>query len=447
MALADYKITDDQISAKGVVAAPDQLTGTAAENKAVFDRLIREAVKGDLNGLIDALIAAGVGNEVLLPSGNPRMKYLRKNANNILETSTDGTHWSEVSAAGSAYLTDETATSLTGILQGDGTSLSGKPIEIVSGTDLDSLMVFGIYRCQTSAVAGTLENCPIDDEGFGMIVVPLNSNSRPVQMIFGSSKVYTRRKNSNGTFTRWHADELDGSTETTLYGILWGDGETLRADPITIPSGRDLDVYTDPGLYRCTTETIAASLGHCPVTDAPFDMMTLRVGSGDKVLQVIMAEKAICTRISDGDGDFTGNWYTDTGRIKITAATATSLNGVLAGNGSTVTTKAVDSAPDSSSITNLITSAGVANALAKEILFYPSQTVNVASNAQILRIPASGTDSAITADTVLLSCTFEDPRNICGPWTWKSYAGYFTITGSCGPNGTTADVVLGRKGN
>ena len=69
MALTDYKITDGQISSKGVVSAPDKLTGTAQENKAIFDKLIREAVKDDLNGLIDALVAAGVGSEVLLPSG------------------------------------------------------------------------------------------------------------------------------------------------------------------------------------------------------------------------------------------------------------------------------------------------------------------------------------------------------------------------------------------
>ena len=55
MSLADYKITDSDISTNGVVAAPDKLTGTAAENKRIFDRLIRESVKELYNGLIDAL--------------------------------------------------------------------------------------------------------------------------------------------------------------------------------------------------------------------------------------------------------------------------------------------------------------------------------------------------------------------------------------------------------
>ena len=55
MSLSDYKITDAAIAQNGVVAAPDNLLGTAAENKRVFDRLIRDSVKGLFNGLIDKL--------------------------------------------------------------------------------------------------------------------------------------------------------------------------------------------------------------------------------------------------------------------------------------------------------------------------------------------------------------------------------------------------------
>lgn len=55
MAITDKKITDGQLSGYGVVSAPDKLTGTAAENKAVFDRLIRMAVAPALNALIEEL--------------------------------------------------------------------------------------------------------------------------------------------------------------------------------------------------------------------------------------------------------------------------------------------------------------------------------------------------------------------------------------------------------
>ena len=61
MALIDNKITDTDISTHGVVSAPDKLTGTAAQNKAVFDNLIKQAVKMHLNALIDDLVATSDG--------------------------------------------------------------------------------------------------------------------------------------------------------------------------------------------------------------------------------------------------------------------------------------------------------------------------------------------------------------------------------------------------
>lgn len=72
MALSDYKIQPGQITSKGVIAAPDKLTGTAAENKAVFDRLIREVVAQAVNGLVDGLTArTGAGEIGAAVSGLP----------------------------------------------------------------------------------------------------------------------------------------------------------------------------------------------------------------------------------------------------------------------------------------------------------------------------------------------------------------------------------------
>lgn len=55
MALKDRKITEAAISANGVVSAPDRLRGTAAENKKVFDQLIRMVVAECVNGIVDEL--------------------------------------------------------------------------------------------------------------------------------------------------------------------------------------------------------------------------------------------------------------------------------------------------------------------------------------------------------------------------------------------------------
>ena len=53
MSIRDYKITDAQFSEKGVIAAPDTLTGTAAENKGVFDRFAREVFAPQFNAIVE----------------------------------------------------------------------------------------------------------------------------------------------------------------------------------------------------------------------------------------------------------------------------------------------------------------------------------------------------------------------------------------------------------
>ena len=136
------------------------------------------------------------------------------------------------------------------------------------------------------------------------------------------------------------------------------------------------------------------------------------------------------------------------GPNSVSGTTATTLTGVLSGNGSVVGTTTVDSSPDATHTNNLISSAGVANAIANEIHFFSAQAVSAADNAQILRIPASGTDSRITTDTIVLSCGFSDTAYITYPRpTWQSYDGYVVFTGRCLSSSVTADVILGRKGN
>lgn len=46
-------ITPEQVAQYGVVAAPDRLTGKAQDNKAIFDRLVRELVATVVNNIID----------------------------------------------------------------------------------------------------------------------------------------------------------------------------------------------------------------------------------------------------------------------------------------------------------------------------------------------------------------------------------------------------------
>lgn len=98
MAITDFRITDADVSGKGVVAAPDQLNGTATENKRIFDRLIREVVKEEHNGLIDALEALGV--QQLVQYGTENIRHIRLNADEHIEVSADGKMWTEVTSSG-----------------------------------------------------------------------------------------------------------------------------------------------------------------------------------------------------------------------------------------------------------------------------------------------------------------------------------------------------------
>lgn len=98
MGLSDFKITDADITSKGVQASPDQLSGTAEENKKVFDRLTSGPVKDGHNKLIDALVALGV--EQLIQYGSEDIKYIRLNADEHIEVSSDGVTWTEVASSG-----------------------------------------------------------------------------------------------------------------------------------------------------------------------------------------------------------------------------------------------------------------------------------------------------------------------------------------------------------
>ena len=58
MSIQEQKITEAAIAANGVQSRPDKLTGTAAQNKKVFDALVTAVVKERFNALLDELTGA-----------------------------------------------------------------------------------------------------------------------------------------------------------------------------------------------------------------------------------------------------------------------------------------------------------------------------------------------------------------------------------------------------
>ena len=73
----------------------------------------------------------------------------------------------------------------------------------------------------------------------------------------------------------------------------------------------------------------------------------------------------------------------------------------------------------------------------KETVYYHEQVVNVANNAEIMRI----TNASITPNTIVLDCIFSDKGSISPDVTWTSYDGYITFNGTC-RGAQTANVTL-----
>ena len=64
MSIQNQKITDSAVAANGVQSQPDKLTGTAAQNKKVFDNLVTAVVKARFNALIDELTGTGAAGQL-----------------------------------------------------------------------------------------------------------------------------------------------------------------------------------------------------------------------------------------------------------------------------------------------------------------------------------------------------------------------------------------------
>lgn len=116
MALKDYKISDSTISQQGVVSAPDRLTGTAQENKAVFDRLVSYAVRQAMNPVLDLLAGPGGAAEIGAEGGGTVQDFLdsavssgdilsiRLNDDNQIEVETQEGSWVLTASGGHIIL-------------------------------------------------------------------------------------------------------------------------------------------------------------------------------------------------------------------------------------------------------------------------------------------------------------------------------------------------------
>ena len=102
--MAIDKIPDSAISANGVISAPDTLTGTAAENKAVFDQLTGKTAIPKINEVIDEVNRLTGQDAVAVKAPDGSLLYLRLNSDKVIETSTDGVSWEASGSSGHIVL-------------------------------------------------------------------------------------------------------------------------------------------------------------------------------------------------------------------------------------------------------------------------------------------------------------------------------------------------------
>ena len=166
--MALNKITDTQMSAYGVVSAPDVLKGTAAENKALFDRLIRSVVAVQFNELVDKLTANTGAAEIGSSGGTVQADLATLAAGvksitvepatkNIIVTMYDGTKQQYNVATESGGAVAEKSTTVEATLLASGWA-EGEYTLIVDGVTADSyqevLPALGISEEQLAALQG-----------------------------------------------------------------------------------------------------------------------------------------------------------------------------------------------------------------------------------------------------------------------------------------------------
>ena len=101
--MAIEKISDSAVSSTGVVSAADTLTGTAAENKAVFDKLPK-LLRDKLNETIDVVNALSANDEISIKCNDGSLVWLRLNSDGAIEYSLDGSAWLATASSGHVVL-------------------------------------------------------------------------------------------------------------------------------------------------------------------------------------------------------------------------------------------------------------------------------------------------------------------------------------------------------
>lgn len=180
---------------------------------------------------------------------------------------------------------------------------------IPSNTDLNTINETGIYVSPDSTTTGSLQNCPTTGTG-GILHCYKYTGSRYIQvwlMAASAAGIWVRAYSASG-WGRWKKQDM----------LSWT-GEA-------IPANANLNDYIEPGVYRCTSATVATSLTNCP-TDIAFVMEVRNSISGTYLIQTIYtytADQSYRRRVTLSSSAFSsaGNWIKTQNPLLVNATDA-----------------------------------------------------------------------------------------------------------------------------
>ena len=281
--MAFEKITEADTNGKGNVGRPDTPGVSSAEMQRILDELPREVIIPKFNGLVEALEstaagasgaggvgvseiegAAGADVQAVLESlraagreaeealllrviaANDAVKYLRVNADRVLETSADGTNWQATGSSGH-IVEDWTGTALPqrGRLRFAGMEVTDDP---VSGTT--EVQGLGVKLADRAPAPGVPLHCvlkpvgiapPVPAEGRADGVTLAADAESGVWRVEAAPKLLTPRKIGNA--------EFDGGGDITL-GEMGTMAVSAFDDPDVVPVSFTSD-YWNGFIYYC----------------------------------------------------------------------------------------------------------------------------------------------------------------------------------------------------
>lgn len=242
MSLQDQKITEAAIAANGVQSQPDKLTGTAAQNKKVFDNLITAVVKERFNALIDELTDAAAAGQIGVAAVSGLSAGTVQEALEALVGAMQDITQGSV-ADGSITLAKLAAEVTAIALGGAAASHTHGAADIASGTlDAARLPALDSANLKAGSVGATqLADGAVTTDKLGRSSVTAEKIAAlAITAALIANKTITAAKIADGTIT---ATQLADGISYTKFGLTANQVRTTTAGTAAPSGGSDGDIY------------------------------------------------------------------------------------------------------------------------------------------------------------------------------------------------------------